>query len=699
MVLLAGAVCLLNVPVCAGETPYFTNCPAEYISGECISVVSFDFDAEDPDPDSTIRYSLGPATPGSVDSITGVWEWSQSCQMGLHDCSIIATDNEAKQAICYFEVFIDTEFPQFTACPTESSQALVIAGQQVSGAVVAVDPDNCPESITYSLVSFDGPGALHLEPETGEWTWLTHVSPEFNGEFEMCIEASDGFHSDFCTFNLRALPVFNVWIGALLDQQQGQFIDVPIYLADSTDYLAGFDFLVSYDGRVLTFVEAELGSDLGHDGCRWEYFTYRYVSGGGCSGPCPENLLRFVALAEFDLKPPYPLCYGGGPLELLNMRYLTANGADYQGTFAPIEFYWLDCGDNTVSSVSGDSLWLSKDVYVWDATLIPTYFLVTGRYGIGGHTGLEAVNCLSGNIHGSQPFEGIVFRSGGIRTEYIGDVIFYGDLNVNRVPNEVSDVILYISYFQFGLDVFIIDPDFQIEASDVNRDGRVLSSGDLVYMIRILLGDVSPVLKSVSLAGNVCLQTQRQDDGSIVIYTEADEELGALYLETEVGDEMVTPSLINEQMEMKWNIDDGILRAIVYSMSGNSVPVGRQSLIRLEGVSSEITFLNVDASDAYGNSIRVEIEESSPSNSIELLSNYPNPFNASTEIVFSLPTPGEWSLEVFNTLGQSVAEYKGLGNAGMNRVYLNASDLSSGVYFYRLNALGQSRVNKMILMK
>ena len=164
MVLLAGAVCLLNVPVCAGETPYFTNCPAEYISGECISVVSFDFDAEDPDPDSTIRYSLGPATPGSVDSITGVWEWSQSCQMGLHDCSIIATDNEAKQAICYFEVFIDTEFPQFTACPTESSQTLVIAGQQVSGAIVAVDPDNCPESITYSLVSFDGPGALHLEP-------------------------------------------------------------------------------------------------------------------------------------------------------------------------------------------------------------------------------------------------------------------------------------------------------------------------------------------------------------------------------------------------------------------------------------------------------------------------------------------------------------------------------------------------------
>jgi hypothetical protein len=68
--------------------------------------------------------------------------------------------------------------------------------------------------------------------------------------------------------------------------------------------------------------------------------------------------------------------------------------------------------------------------------------------------------------------------------------------------------------------------------------------------------------------------------------------------------------------------------------------------------------------------------------------NYPNPFNPSTTIRYSLPRKSAIQLAVFNTLGQEVAplvnEEK---EAGYYEVKFDGTDLSSGVYFYRIRAL------------
>jgi len=83
-----------------------------------------------------------------------------------------------------------------------------------------------------------------------------------------------------------------------------------------------------------------------------------------------------------------------------------------------------------------------------------------------------------------------------------------------------------------------------------------------------------------------------------------------------------------------------------------------------------------------------------------LKQNYPNPFNPTTNIQFAIPKAGFVTMKVYNLLGQEVTtlvdEYK---NAGTYKVDFNASNLSSGVYFYKIDAGNYTNVKKMILMK
>jgi hypothetical protein len=82
------------------------------------------------------------------------------------------------------------------------------------------------------------------------------------------------------------------------------------------------------------------------------------------------------------------------------------------------------------------------------------------------------------------------------------------------------------------------------------------------------------------------------------------------------------------------------------------------------------------------------------------LTNYPNPFNSSTRIKFTLPGPASTKIEIFNSLGQKVStlqdEYL---LAGHHEIEFEAQNLSSGIYFCRIQAGELKDVIKMILIK
>jgi len=87
-------------------------------------------------------------------------------------------------------------------------------------------------------------------------------------------------------------------------------------------------------------------------------------------------------------------------------------------------------------------------------------------------------------------------------------------------------------------------------------------------------------------------------------------------------------------------------------------------------------------------------------NSFKLYENFPNPFNPSTTIRYSIPETANVSIKIYNVLGKEVSELVNESkSAGTYEVEFNASSFSSGIYYYTLNAGNYSATNKMILMK
>lgn len=89
-----------------------------------------------------------------------------------------------------------------------------------------------------------------------------------------------------------------------------------------------------------------------------------------------------------------------------------------------------------------------------------------------------------------------------------------------------------------------------------------------------------------------------------------------------------------------------------------------------------------------------------PPDRFEMFQNYPNPFNPQTTIDYTLPKSGGVRLVVYDILGQAVRVLvDGVQDAGYKSVVFDASNLPSGVYFYRLQSGNIVEIKKMLVAK
>ncbi len=104
-----------------------------------------------------------------------------------------------------------------------------------------------------------------------------------------------------------------------------------------------------------------------------------------------------------------------------------------------------------------------------------------------------------------------------------------------------------------------------------------------------------------------------------------------------------------------------------------------------------------DGSSKYSSAIEINVNSASE---FVLEQNYPNPFNPSTKIRFGIPKSSEVKVSVYNLIGEEVAVlFNGNIESGTHEINFNASGLSSGIYFCRIQYEGASRMIKMMLLE
>jgi len=561
----------------------------------------------------------------------------------------------------------------------------------------ATATDDCCDPLVFFLAGppvYTGPipgGGLALDATWGlEQIDDSAVITFFCGEsdtgfydFTVCVTDTKDTACCILTFHQTSFDKFDVEIANMKRVIQGTHVKVPVTVTNGTEEMGGFDFLIAYDASALTFMGAEPGQLL--EDCGWEYFTYRYGPMGNCGDACPSGLLRIIAIAETNNGPFHPSCYGPpdtDQYELAKMRFLVTNDRTFECTYVPIRFFWMDCGDNTISSKTGDTLYVSDHVYDFEGTEVtdatygfPTYFGIqeecfdSSQWYIDPETGDTVYKV-------PQPF--IDFYNGGIDIACAESLDARGDVNLNGVSNEVADAVLFSNYFIYGLAVFHINFDGQVAATDVNADGMVLSVGDLVYQIRIIVGDAPPYPKLAPV-----IATYAVDNGVVSV----DAEMGAAYV---VAEGNITPTLLADNMEMKYNYDtdENVTRILVYSMEKGQTFAG--AFLDVEGKVVSIEMATYEGAPVTSTLLPTEFA---------LHQNFPNPFNPITTISFSLPVAADYDLVIYNVMGQEVASFSGRSEPGIVKVDWDASNYASGVYLYKLTAGNFADTKKMVLLK
>jgi hypothetical protein len=466
---------------------------------------------------------------------------------------------------------------------------------------------------------------------------------------------------------------------------QGHLTEVSVVLEDydatPEGGLGGFDFLFAYDASALSFQDAVEG--VIPTNCEWEYFTHR--QGGECSScpsGCPTGEVRVVGLAELNNGPYHPLCdvlEEDVPGTLFDLVFLVSNNRTFDCSFAPIRFWWCDCGDNTLSNRDGSLLIISSQV--WDYVGAGGYITEDYRR-IDGEDEYPTFKGHQDDCVGTQkaePLAALDLFNGGVDIACADLIDDRGDINLNGITYEIADAVMFTNYFIIGEDAFGTDPyrkAASIAASDVNADGIPLSVADLVYLIRVIIGDAVEIPKV-----NPAHATFSHENDVLSVSG----EMGAAFI---VVEGKVTPTLLAGNMELKYGYSDQNTRILVYNHQGRESFSG--DFLRTEGEIVSIEFATYEGQP---------VEARNVPRSFSVEQNYPNPFNAETVIKFAMPNAGNWRVSIYNVTGQLVEEFSGTAEAGGQEVRWDATGRASGIYFYKVVAGNQTETKKAVYLK
>lgn len=287
----------------------------------------------------------------------------------------------------------------------------------------------------------------------------------------------------------------------------------------------------------------------------------------------------------------------------------------------------------------------------------------------------------------------------------------YGDVNADGTVNALDATMTLQN------NVGLLDPAFtatQESVADVNTDGNI-NSFDASVMLRYSVeeaGVTLPFSSSPKVVSNAELNwgEMARKEGRITVPLNV--KGSGIYSVDFSGKFDATQASI-KNLEFN-NLPDGWIAVKEVSEDGRvnialagTTPINTGELVKvnfkLNGLSESVSFSGEGSVNTKAFALDEIAVEEVP-NSFALNQNYPNPFNPVTNISYELPAAAEVTIDVITITGQTVRTLvSGNKDAGMHTVQLDASNLASGMYIYRIHAKSAEKTftftRKMTLIK
>jgi hypothetical protein len=472
-------------------------------------------------------------------------------------------------------------------------------------------------------------------------------------------------------------------------------VKVPVFLWNYHE-IGGYDIVIEFDPSAeLVGVELCDGAWAEHpdtDEMIWhaapdpmytpEYFTYNL----GVYGHA--NYVRVVGIQNLPWPQPVVPDLPPGCQQLLFCLVFDVS-PQWDGHNIVVGFHTKQCPDNTLTDSEGYQVWGPDAVSApeWTCPDRPDEF--------------RLISLISRHAI-------------GLRTTTVGD------LNCNDIAYEIGDAVVFINYLVFGASTLCEGecadvPDcetYQTDASDINGDGYFWTVADLVMLLNIINGydypaskaDVEPVEVDVSETGEgYAVQTTSNASIGAALFTFECPEGMSIAASERLDGMTVTSSMVN-----------GELKVLVYSMESNSISAGTGELFTLtqstrSDARGRVTLTDASFSDTYGRLLptgevgKYGMQSGSEADAPRVFTlgqSYPNPFATRTTISYGVPKASQVTLKVYNLTGQLVETLvDGDVNAGFHKATWDASDVPSGLYFYRLEADTYTATGRTVIMR
>ena len=269
-----------------------------------------------------------------------------------------------------------------------------------------------------------------------------------------------------------------------------------------------------------------------------------------------------------------------------------------------------------------------------------------------------------------------------------------GDVNEDETLN-IQDLITMVNHI-LGSSLLT---DCALESADMNADGAI-NIQDLITLVNAILGSA----RTVQLDGHAEVEYVTSGN-DLIIQVNSDVDLAGIQLsllkDTEVDIELKDNSHINQDS----HFINGITRYLAYSMFNQPFDSRTTEIFIKSAGDLSMDDIHVTLADINGDALYLSHSRSgknyqSGPNSFELSELYPNPFNPSTEVSFSLPMDGHVQLVAFDVRGKEVdVIFEGAQSIGQHSYTWNATNLPSGVYYIRLQAGDMVTSQKALLIK